>query len=206
MGGSTPLLGVNELHTAHSSNISEGKRDKYDISKEMEKTMDVICEICGRTFEAKTTRARYCPRCQKISAKITRAKWEEKTGFKAKRNAKRNADRAAERARQAEQFTRQHDEKVQEREQQSSDYEHQRRQTLTMKAETGDTFAMMHLALMDGDMLHYWRYRSMLIQAEDEKFGHVSNNTVGGISASDPSFAELVMYDMLNESEVKNNG
>lgn len=165
--------------------------------------MDVICEICGRTFEAKTTRARYCPRCRKISAKITRAKWEEKTGFKAKRNAKRNADRAAERARQAEQQDVQREQNDRDREQRASDYKQQCRQALTEKAEKGDMFAMMHLALMDGNMLNYWRYRSMLIRAEDEKFGHASNCTVGGISASDPSFAELVMYDMLNESEVK---
>lgn len=98
--------------------------------------MDVICEICGRTFEAKTTRARYCQRCQKISAKITRAKWEEKTGFKAKRNAKRNADRAAERAKRAEQQDVQREQNDRDREQRSSDYEQQCRQTLTEKAES----------------------------------------------------------------------
>lgn len=160
--------------------------------------MDKICEICSKTFEAKTKRARYCSRCLPISKKITRAKWEANTDYKTKLHEKRKEDRAAARIRKAEQMVFDTEQRANDREHRLHDYKVERRKKLTERAAEGDLWAAAQLALMDGDALTYWKCRGQLVQEAYEHDGNISNNMVGGVSMSDPNFGELVMYDIIN--------
>lgn len=160
--------------------------------------MDKICEICGKTFEAKTKRARYCPQCLPIAKKMTRAKWEASTDYKTRLREKRKAVRAAEKVRQEEQQVSDAEQRADDRKHRLQELQAECRQELTKQAAEGDLWAAAQLAIMDGDALTYWKCRGQLVQNADELRGHASNNTVGGVSVNDPNFGELVMYDMLN--------
>lgn len=80
---------------------------------------------------------------------------------------------------------------------------------LRRKAEKGDKFALLKLALINGDMFEYWRLRKEMILEEDEKTGYISNIVIGGISVYAGDFEYQIMaqleekksaYEAKNES------
>ena len=164
--------------------------------------MQKVCEICGAVFDTSSYNAKFCADCKQTAAKITRAKWEERTDFKAKKNKKQNEQRAALRAESNEQITKEREEELKERAQRFEDYRRQRRAELTEQAANGDLWAAAQLAIENGDALSYWQYRAQAEQEEAERAGRYFNNTVGGISLYEPDFAQKLFYEM---STQKNN-
>lgn len=68
-------------------------------------------------------------------------------------------------------------------------------------AESGDLFAKMSLALMDGDIHSYWKYRAELAIGEAERFGKKADNTFGGIDVNEPFFADWIMEMCNNKND-----
>ena len=165
--------------------------------------MQIVCEICGKTFETAASNAKYCSRCKPIASKITRAKWEQKTNYRHKKNKKQNEHRAAMRSEHKSANAFRYEERVKERERKLAESADHRLKELTEKAAAGDLFASMQLSMINGDVYNYWKYYALCIQAEDERLGSSSRCFVNGVHASECDFAEKLLYQRFNEKEEK---
>lgn len=160
-----------------------------------------VCEVCGAEFETSAANAKFCPSCRKSAMKQSRKAWEQRTGYTDKQREKRRAKRAEIKAGKQHQTAVASSDREQEREQRVAQLMEERRKELTERAEHGDLFAKMHLAMMDGDMYSYWECRAELSIQEAERFGERAENTVGGIDVYDPFFAERIMEMCDNKND-----
>lgn len=160
-----------------------------------------VCEVCGAEFETSAANAKFCPSCRKSAMKQSRKNWEQRTGYADKQREKRRAKRAEIKAEKQQQTAAASSGREQERVKRAARLMEERRREFTEKAESGDIFAKMSLAMLDGDMHSYWKYWAFFAIQEAERFGKRAEVTVGGVSVYDPNFADQIMEMCNNKND-----